>query len=124
MLESLVVLSLSLLGGTLMSTLANGVVVFMLYGVAFAGGWVEQIGSVLGSQTAVNIGIASSLLMPSEALWRYGVGLIQSNAGSLGTGLTPFSVASQPSNAFIVYSVLYVIALLAASTWCFSRRDF
>ncbi len=49
MLESLVVLSLSLLGGTLMSTLANGIVVFMLYGVAFAGGWVEQIGSVLGS---------------------------------------------------------------------------
>src|SRR5690349_4050211 len=70
-LEGLTVLSVTLLGSTLMSTLANGVVIFMLYGVAFVGGWVEQIGTIAGSMTARDIGIASSLFMPSEALWRY-----------------------------------------------------
>ena len=43
-LEGLAVLSVTLLGSSLLSTLENGVVVFMLYGLAFIGGWVEQIG--------------------------------------------------------------------------------
>ena len=51
-LEGLTVLSVTLLGSSLMSTLANGVVVFMLYGVAFVGGWVEQIGTLASSPTA------------------------------------------------------------------------
>ena len=44
-LEGLIVLTLSILGGTRLGSLANGVVVFMLYGLAFIAGWIEQIGS-------------------------------------------------------------------------------
>ncbi len=47
LLEALVLFSLSLLGGTRFSTLTNGVMLFMLYGVAFIGSWVEQIGALL-----------------------------------------------------------------------------
>ena len=53
-----------------MSTLANGVVAFMLYGLAFIGGWVETVGSLLRNDAAVNIGIVSSLLVPIEAVFR------------------------------------------------------
>src|SRR6266498_3501285 len=70
LLEALVLLSLSLLGGTFLSTLTNGVALFMLYGLAFIGAWVEQIGALLQSHAAVNVGIVTSLLMPVEALWR------------------------------------------------------
>jgi Cu-processing system permease protein len=121
-LEGLTVLSATLLGSTLFSTLANGVVVFMLYGVAFIGGWVEQIGVIVNSQVAHDLGIASSFLLPSEALWR----LVASNLqppGLIGS-ITPFAVASQPSPAFVVYSVLYTLGLLAIGMWVFGRRDF
>ncbi|MGI6206862.1 MAG: ABC transporter permease, partial [Anaerolineae bacterium] len=43
-LESLILASLTILGGTRLSTLANGVLVFMLFGLAFLGGWTEQVG--------------------------------------------------------------------------------
>ncbi|MER3513475.1 MAG: ABC transporter permease, partial [Chloroflexota bacterium] len=69
-LEGALVLTLSILGGTRLSTLANGVLVFGLYGLAFVGGWVEQIGAIMHNETVIDIGIVSSLIMPSEALWR------------------------------------------------------
>ena len=122
-LESLAVLSVTLLGSTLLSTLANGVAVFMLYGLAFVGGWVEQIGAVLDSQTAVDLGIASSLLMPSEALWRYAAGLLQ-RSSSFNMPVSPFSVTSQPTPAAVVYAGAYTLALLLGAMWAFSRRDF
>ncbi len=122
-LESLTVLSLTLMGSALFNTLANGVAVFMLYGLAFVGGWVEQIGSVLESQTAVDVGIASSLLMPSEALWRYASGLMQSGS-SLQMPVSPFSVTSQPTPAMVIYAGVYVLALLGGAMWAFSQRDF
>jgi ABC-2 type transport system permease protein len=121
-LEGLAVLSVTLLGSSLISTLANGVVIFMLYGVAFVGGWVEQIGTLAGSPTARDIGIASSLFMPSEALWRYAASLLQP-PGLLGS-LSPFSVTSQPTPAFVAYAALYTLAMLIAAMWAFSRRDF
>jgi Cu-processing system permease protein len=123
-LEGLVVLSLSILGGTRLSTLANGVVVFMLYGLAFIAGWVEQIGSFLRSEAAVNIGILASLLMPSEAMWKRAAYLMQPPfLRDLGVAATPFGAASAPSSAMVVYTCLYILsALLIAVRW-FDRRD-
>jgi len=45
-------------------------VVFGLYGLAFIGGWIEQIGAVLNSPTAVQVGILTSLIVPSRIVWR------------------------------------------------------
>jgi len=120
-LEGLAVLSVTLLGSTLFSTLANGVIVFMLYGVAFIGGWVEQIGVMVNSQVARDLGIASSLLLPSEALWRLAASYLQP-PGLMGS-ITPFAVASQPTPAFVVYSLFYVFGLLVLGMWTLSRRD-
>jgi len=116
-------LSVTLLVGTRLSTLANGVLVFALYGVAFLGGWVEQIGSFLENQTAVNIGILSSLLMPSEALWKRAAYEMRSAVVDA-FGFSPFtSVSSIPSPAMIIYAVLYTLAALALAVRTFSRRD-
>ena len=119
-LESLTMLSLTLLGSALFSTLANGVLVFMIYGLAFVGGWVEQIGAILRSQTARDLGIASSLLMPSEALWRYAASLLQVDSWM---SVSPWSIVSQPTPAFLIYSILYTMALLGAAMWAFGQRD-
>ncbi|MGC8837141.1 MAG: ATP-binding cassette domain-containing protein, partial [Anaerolineae bacterium] len=69
-LSGLVVLTLSLLGGARLSTMANGLVVLMLYGLAFIAGWIEQFGAYVRNEAAVNTGIVVSLLMPSEAMWK------------------------------------------------------
>ncbi len=122
-LEALATLSLTLFGSSLVSTLTNGVLVFMLYGLAFVGGWVEQIGALMQSQTARDIGIASSLLMPSEGLWRYAASLMQP-PNPLAAGITPFSITSEPTPAFVIYAVIYLLALLLGTMVAFGRRDF
>lgn len=123
-LEGLVVLTLSILGGTRLPALANGVVVFMLYGLAFIAGWVEQIGAMLGNAAAVNIGIVVSLIMPSEAMWKRAAYLLQPPLlQELGLEASPFGAASAPSTLMVVYAVLYIVVGLATAMRWLSRRD-
>lgn len=122
-LEGLAVLSLTIAGGTRLSTLANGVVAFMLYGVAFIGGWVEQIGALLRNETAVDIGIATSLIMPSEMLWKKALALFQPALANNPFNVGPFAVASEPSTLMLLYGGLYVFLMLLFALWSFSIRD-
>lgn len=122
-LSALVVLSISIAGGTRLSTLANGVVAFMLFGIAFLGGWVEQIGALFRNEAAVNIGIITSLLMPADILWKKALTVFQPEFTAASMMAGPFAVTSQPSNVMIGYAILYVVALLAFALWSFSRRD-
>jgi Cu-processing system permease protein len=119
-LESLVLLSISLLGGTRLSTLANGVLGFGLFGLALIGGWIEQAGSFLNSTAAISIGQITALIMPSEALWR----LVQSN---MSEGLNPFklmfSLSSEPDQGMVIYAIVFAVALLLLAMRSFQRRD-
>lgn len=121
LLEALVLLSLSLLGGTRVSTLTNGVVLFMLYGLAFIGAWVEQIGALMQSHAAVNIGIVTSLLMPVEALWRRAAYLMQPTV--LNSIPSPFGGTSPPSQAMVLYAAAYAALALGLALLSFQRRD-
>jgi Cu-processing system permease protein len=120
--EGLTLLGVCLLGGAALSTLANGVLAFGLYGLAFVGGWIEQIGSLLHNETAVNIGILSSLLMPSEALWKRAAYEMQSSL-TASMGMSPFASTSVPSPAMIAYAGLYMAVMLGLALRLFSRRD-
>jgi len=123
LLEGITLLTVCILGGTLLSTLANGVLAFGLYGLAFIGGWIEQIGSLLRSEAAVNIGIVSSLLMPSEALWKRAAFEMQPPLLRDLGAMTPFSASSVPNERMILYAVLYIAVALALALRQFSRRD-
>ena len=123
-LEGIIVLTLSILGGTRLATLTNGVVVFMLYGLAFISGWIEQIGSLLRSDAAVNVGIVISLIMPSEAMWKRAAYLMQPPfLRELGLDATPFGAASAPSTAMVIYAVCYTVIALALAVRWFGQRD-
>jgi Cu-processing system permease protein len=125
-LNDVVLLSVSLLGGARLSTLANGVLVFGMYGIAFIGGWIEQIGSFFRdqatSQVAVNIGIITSLLMPSEALWKRAAHELQSPLTAV-LGVSPFSAGSYPSLAMIFYALLYIALAIVLAIRQFNGRD-
>jgi ABC-type transport system involved in multi-copper enzyme maturation permease subunit len=126
LLNSLLLLSVSLLGGTYFSTLANGVLIFGLYSIAFIGSWIEQFGALIrntaASQIAQNIGIVTSLVLPSEALWRRVAYMLESPIVSA-VGFSPFSAASVPSTMMIVYAVIYLAAAFWLAVRQFNRRD-
>lgn len=122
LLEGTVLLTLALAGGTRLSTLANGVTVFGLYGLAFVGGWMEQIGTLASNATARYIGIAASLLVPSESLWQLASHRMQPPlVRDLGIG--PFSPVSVPSPAMVAWAAAYVLVTLAVAVRLFRSRD-
>lgn len=120
--NAVLLLGVSLAGGAVLSTLANGVLVFGMFGIAFVGGWIEQIGSFIQNQTAVNVGIISSLLIPSEALWKRAAFEMQSPLVSA-LGFSPFTAASMPSQIMVLYGLIYGTLALLLAIRLFSRRD-
>lgn len=121
-LEGLLLMTISIAGGARLGTLANGVFGFGMYGLAFIGGWMEQIGTHLASNTTRNVGIVASLIVPSEALWQLAAYHMQPPI-MRDLSLTPFSPASVPSPAMVVWAMAYIVATLALALWLLHRRD-
>jgi Cu-processing system permease protein len=123
-LEGLVVMSLTLACSSTFSTLATGGIVFGLWGLAFIGGFVEQIGALVHNTSVVNIGIISSLILPTEAVFRRAAFIMTSPVvQSLGFASGPLFVVSVPSPAMVIYALLYLVALVGLAVRQFSHRD-
>lgn len=123
MLQGLILLSLTIAGGTRLSTLANGAMAFMLYGIAFLGSWIEQIGALFENETAVDIGIVTSLIMPTEILWKKALAIFQPRFANTPFMSGPFAVSSQPSDLMVWYAFCYVLVLVGLALFSFSKRD-
>jgi ABC-2 type transport system permease protein len=121
-LECLLVLTTTFLFGTLFSTLTNGVVVLGLHGIAFIGGWLEQIGTVTQSDRMITLGILSSVLMPSEAIWRRASYVMQSSIART-IDLSPFATRSAPSVTMMFYAIAYLLIALSLALYRFQQRD-
>jgi ABC-2 type transport system permease protein len=122
LLEATLLMTLTIAGGTRLSALANGITAFGLYGVAFVGGWMEQLGTLFGNAAARYVGITASLLVPSESLWQLAAYHMQPPLMRDLT-LTPFSPASVPSPAMVVWAVLHVVTVLGLALLLFRRRN-
>ncbi len=121
-LQGTVLLSIVIAGGVRLSTVANGMIAFGFYSVAVVGGWIEQIGVMMGDSSARYIGTALSLVSPTDALWRRTVYLLQPPVMSQ-VSMTPFSPASVPSVAMIWWAAAFTVgAVVLAATW-FERRS-
>lgn len=123
-LVSLTVMSITLMCSSRLSALATGGVIFGLYGLGFLGSMVEQIGSALNNPTAVNIGIFSSLLVPTEALWRRAAFEMSSALTQAAGAVSPLTgLGSPPSVLMVAYGLVYAaVALWIGIRW-FARRD-
>jgi Cu-processing system permease protein len=122
LLEGTVLMSLSVAWGTRLQSLTNGVTVFGLYGIAFIGGWMEQIGTLISNDPARYIGITASLLVPSESLWQLAAYQMQPPL-MRDINLTPFSPASVPSPAMVAWALAYVVAVVTLGLAQFRSRD-
>ena len=134
LLEGVLLLTVSLFGSTLMPTLANGIVVFTLLGLAWLAGIIEFVGRLLsaapnttGSDAMLNIGTAVSLILPSDALWRGASYFLESPSmlAALGAarGGIPFFSSTPPATALVVWSLAYVGVVLGGAVLAFGRRD-
>jgi ABC-2 type transport system permease protein len=121
-LEALIIMTITLMCSASFPALATGGIVFGLYGLAFIGGWIEQIGAVLHNSTAVQIGIITSLIIPSEALWRRAAFEMQTPLASV-LGISPFGASSVPSPLMVIYAVLYLCVALILAVRIFQKRD-
>ena len=121
-LECVLALTVTFMFGTWFSTLTNGVIVLGLHGLAFLGGWLEQMSGFAEGSRLVTVGIVSSLIMPSEAVWRRAAFEMESPlAGSL--QFSPFADISVPSMAMIGYAGVYLVGALAIAIYHFQNRD-
>jgi ABC-type transport system involved in multi-copper enzyme maturation permease subunit len=134
LLEGVLLLTISLFGSSLMPTLANGVVVFTLLGLAWLAGIIEFVGRLLqnapdttGGDAMLNIGITVSLLLPSDALWRGASYYLESPSLlamlSVSRGGIPFFSSTPPATALVVWSIGYVAVVLGGAVLAFRHRD-
>jgi ABC-type transport system involved in multi-copper enzyme maturation permease subunit len=121
-LESMLLLSTTLLVSISLSTLTAGVVVLGLHGLAFLGGWIEQAGSLTNTPKAVLVGIIASLIMPSETLWRRAAFEVQSPLATA-IQVSPFSGASVPSAAMVAYAGIFTCLVMALAVRNLTARD-
>jgi Cu-processing system permease protein len=121
-LEGTLLLTLSIAGGTRLSTITNGVMVFGMYGVAFIGGWMEHIGTMADNAAARYLGIAASLLVPCESLWRLAAYHMQPKL-MRDLQLTAFSSASVPNGTMVLWAAIYIALSLAFALWQFRKRS-
>lgn len=123
-LQPVLLLAVTMLGTTFLPTLGNGAAVFLLYSLALIGGFTEQIGAIINSQPAVNVGIVVSLIMPSDAIYRKMIDLIlPSSTNIFPQALGPFGSMSTPSAWMVIYAVGYFLLVLLSAIYVFSHRD-
>ena len=121
-LECLLALTVTMMFGTWFSTLTNGVIVIGLHGLAFMGGWLEQMSGFTESARLVLVGVVMSLFMPSESIWRRAAFDMQTPlAGSL--PFSPFANVSIPSPTMIGYAAFYLFVALVVAVYHFHSCD-
>ena len=104
------------------STVTNGVMALGFYGIAFVGGWIEQIGGFAGSQAAKTVGIVASLISPADALWRLASYQIQPESlRNFGAAL--FATSSVPTRLMVWWAAGFTVATLIFAVRSFSTRQ-
>ncbi|MFN8484953.1 MAG: ABC transporter permease [Anaerolineae bacterium] len=128
--EGIVLLTLALAGSTRFGPIACGIIAVVLFGVAWVLGVAQQIGLVFENQTIVNIGAISTLILPTDGLWRGALYALEPAVMLAAGGATgraqvgnPFMVGGPPTTAFLVWAALWIVAVLALAVYSFQRRD-
>jgi hypothetical protein len=121
LLEVALLVTVSIAGGTRLSTVTNGIAALGFYGIAFIGGWVEQIGGFAGIQSARTVGVIASLISPPDALWRMASYQLQPPL-MRDLGAAAFAAASVPTPLAVWWAAAFTIGVLIWALRSFERR--
>jgi ABC-type transport system involved in multi-copper enzyme maturation permease subunit len=121
-----IVIALSLLGSVVLSSTANGIAIFMLFGGGLVAGLLGSIGHALNSHAIKHASTIASWALPFEALYQDALRMITQNTSGL-TGfllqLGPFGGAYVHGWSIRLWSLLYLVAVGCVALAAFKRRD-
>ena len=122
----LVIAALSLLGSVFLTSTANGIAVFMLFGAGLAAGLLGQIGDALSVETLEDVAKVSSWLLPFEALYQAALDALTEDVRGV-TGvivrLGPFGGAQEGGPLLWLWTLGYLVLVGVAAHVAFARRD-
>jgi ABC-2 type transport system permease protein len=121
-----VIAALALCGSVLLSSTANGIAIFMLFGAGLTAGLLGQIAEALSSDTLENVSSVASWVLPFEALYQSALNGITADTFGFtrfAIDLGPFGGAQNPGGLLWPYVLVYTGAVGAAALWAFRRRD-
>ena len=123
LLEVVLLTTVSIAGGTRFSTVTNGILGLGYYGIAFIGGWLEQVGALSRIDALRNIGVASSLISPADAMWRLAAykmqpPLMRNTAIPLWS-----SLGGTPTGLMVWWTAACVVLIILLAIRTFARRD-
>jgi len=121
-----VVVALALLGTTLLSSTANGIAIFMVFGAGLAAGLIGQIGSALDSSALERISSICSWALPFEAIYQNGLHALTADVrGATGVivQLGPFGGAQDAGPLLFPYVLVYIVAVGLLADRIFRRAD-
>ena len=121
-----VIAALSVFASVALSTAANGIAVFMIFGAGLVAGLLGQIAEGLQSATLAEVAEVASWALPFEALYQEALaGLTADTVGfsRLAIDLGPFGGAAPGGPGLWLYALAYLSVVVAAARWLFARRD-
>jgi Cu-processing system permease protein len=121
-----VIAALALGGSVVLSSTANGIAVFMLFGAGLTAGLLGQIAEALSSDTLERVSTIASWVLPFEALYQTALQAITADTFGFtrfAIDLGPFGGAQSFGVLLAPFTVAYLAALGAAALWAFRRRD-
>lgn len=127
--EAIVLLSLALVLGTRMPGIASGAIVVVVYGLTWVAGVMGALGAFFNTPALVEAAEVSRLIVPIDGLWRGAVYsleppavlfLVQQETRFQGN---PFYASQPPSALYLVWTTLWLAALLCAGIWLLRRRE-
>lgn len=129
--EALITLTLTTLISTRMSSVTGGVVALGGFMLAWMGGIAVALGQVLNNRGVATVGTVTRLIMPTDGLWRGAIFALEPAAviatiqgGSRSqAAANPFFAANAPPTPYVIWAVLWMVAIFAIATWSFSRRE-
>ena len=126
----IVLLTLALLLSTRLAGMTAAIIPLVGYFMAWVAGILGGIGQVIGNDGLTLTGVISRLLLPTDGLWRGAVYAMEPatevailrSAGSAGAG-NPFGATDGPAPAFLAWTAVWFVLMIALTLWSFRRRE-
>jgi ABC-type transport system involved in multi-copper enzyme maturation permease subunit len=127
--EGMVVLTLTLVLSTRLPAMTSGIIVLVLFGMTWMAGIAGALGAAFNNIAIEDVGTVSSLLLPTDALWRGALFNLEPALMIAGSRVAvrsqgnAFLALDPPTTAMILWALLWIGGMLAAAVWSFQRRE-